>query len=45
MPDFKQTIFLIVTDSDIFLIHEIFIENKNLVDPIIISGYNAFYKN
>lgn len=40
IPGFKQTIFLIDTGSDISLIHEMFIEDKNLprVESIIVSG-------
>ena len=40
IPDFKQTIFLVDTGSNISLIHEMFIENESLskVDSIIVSG-------
>jgi len=40
IPDLKQIIFLVDTESDIFLVHEAYIKNKNLprVDPIIIFG-------
>jgi len=40
IPGFKQITFLIDTGSDISLIHEAYLENKNLprVDPIVIFG-------